>query len=52
MNRFLFLLTLLLPMVAVAQVTPAPVQIPDNTVNIKDFGAVADGSALNTKAFE
>ena len=52
MNRFLFLLTLLLPMVAVAQVTPAPVQIPDNTVNIKDFGAVADGSALNTRAFE
>ena len=52
MNRFLFLLTLLLPMMAAAQVTPAPVQIPDNTVNIKDFGAVADGSALNTKAFE
>ncbi len=31
---------------------PAPVQIPDYSVNIKDFGAVADGLTLNTAAFE
>ncbi len=31
---------------------PAIVHIPDNQVNLRDFGAVADGSALNTQAFE
>ena len=30
----------------------APVQIPDYTVHIQDFGAVADGLTLNTAAFE
>lgn len=35
-----------------AQVQPAPVQIPEGSVNIMDFGAVADGSTLNTLAFE
>lgn len=31
---------------------PAQPQIPDHTVNIRDFGAVADGQTLNTQAFE
>lgn len=52
MKRFLLFLALITPAWVYAQVAPAPVQIPDNTVNIKDFGAVADGSALNTVAFE
>ena len=52
MKRFLLLLALVVPAWMYAQVAPAPVQIPDNRVNIMDFGAVADGSALNTVAFE
>lgn len=31
---------------------PQPVHIPDFTVNVADYGAVADGSALNTQVFE
>ena len=31
-------------------VVSAP-SIPDNTVNIKDFGGVGDGQTLNTEAF-
>ena len=31
---------------------PAPVQIPDYSVNITDFGGVADAATLNTQAFE
>lgn len=31
-------------------VASAP-SIPDNTVNIKDFGGVGDGQTLNTEAF-
>ena len=52
MKRFLLLLALAVPAWMYAQTAPAPVQIPDNTVNIMDFGAVADGQALNTVAFE
>ena len=52
MKRFLLLLALVVPAWMYAQVAPAPVQIPDTRVNIMDFGAVADGSALNTVAFE
>ena len=52
MKKILVIPFLLLSSVLFAQIAPAPVQIPDNTVNIKDFGAVADGSALNTVAFE
>ena len=52
MKRILISLFILLPVMAAAQLAPAPVQIPDNRVNLMDFGAVADGSALNTRAFE
>ena len=52
MKRILISLLFLLPVMAAAQLAPAPVQIPDNTVNLMEFGAVADGSALNTRAFE
>lgn len=52
MKPLLLLLALAIPALAHAQTAPAPVQIPDNRVNIMDFGAVADGSALNTVAFE
>ena len=52
MKRILISLFILLPLMAAAQLAPAPVQIPDNTVNLMEFGAVADGSALNTRAFE
>ena len=52
MKKMLVIPFLLLSSVLFAQIAPAPVQIPDNTVNIMDFGAVADGSALNTVAFE
>ena len=52
MKRLTILITLfclaLLPLLA----QPAPVQIPDYTVNLKDFGAVPDGQTLNTEAFE
>ena len=52
MKRLLLFIALMLPVMLSAQVAPALVQIPDNSVNIMDFGAVADGSALNTRAFE
>ena len=52
MKKILTFPFLLLTTLLFAQVAPAPVQIPDNRVNIMDFGAVADGSALNTVAFE
>ena len=52
MKRLTILITLfclaLLPLLA----QPAPVQIPDHSVNLKDFGAVPDGQTLNTEAFE
>lgn len=35
-----------------AQTLPQPVHIPDNQVNLMDYGAVADGQTLNTQAFE
>lgn len=35
-----------------ADVSPAQPKIPDRTFNVKDFGAVGDGAALNTEAFK
>ena len=52
MKAFLTFPFLLLSTLLFAQVAPESVRIPDYTVNIMDFGAVADGSALNTVAFE
>ena len=51
MKRIIALPLFLLVTLLFAQ-QPAPVQIPDYSVNIKDFGAVADGLTLNTAAFE
>ena len=55
MKRIATLLALFLLSLASANAqiaAPSPVQIPDNRVSILDFGAVTDGSALNTVAFE
>ena len=52
MKRLFLLLALVLPLAALAQKAPEKVRIPDYTVNILDFGAVADGTVLNTEAFE
>lgn len=52
MKRLFLLLALMLPVAALAQKAPEKVRIPDYTVNILDFGAVADGTVLNTEAFE
>ena len=41
---------LLLPLRA-QEVSPAPVQIPDRTVSLADFGAVPDGVTSNTDCF-
>lgn len=35
-----------------ADVLPAQPVIPDHTFNLRDFGAVSDGSTLNTEAFK
>lgn len=51
MKKLVSLPLFLLATLLLAQ-QPAPVQIPDYTVSIKDFGAVADGLTLNTVAFE
>src|SRR5260221_5776550 len=37
---------------AAGEVSPAQPVIPDRTFNLKDFGAVADGTTLNTDAFK
>lgn len=53
MKRITTLLALFcLMMLPLQAQQPAPVQIPDYTVNLKDFGAVANGQTLNTQAFE
>ena len=51
MKKLLSIPLLLVTSLLFAQ-QPAPVQIPDYTVNIRDFGAVADGITLNTQPFE
>ncbi len=48
----LLLFPLLLAATLLFAQQPAPVSIPDYTVHIQDFGAVADGLTLNTQAFE
>ena len=51
---FLLLLPFLLlrcPALQAQEVIPAPVQIPDRTVSLTDFGGVPDGVTLNTEAF-
>ena len=52
MKRITTLLALFCLILLPLQAQPAQVQIPDVTVNLKDFGAVADGQTLNTQAFE
>ena len=52
MKKSLFSLCLALLACTFLCAQPAPVRIPDYTVNLKDFGAVADGQTLNTQAFE
>ena len=52
MKRITTLLALFCLMMLPLQAQPAPVQIPDHSVNLKDFGAVPDGQTLNTEAFE
>ena len=48
MKRITTLLALFCLILLPLQAQPAQVQIPDVTVNLKDFGAVADGQTLNT----
>ena len=52
MKRLTILITLFCLALLPLQAQPAPVQIPDHNVNLKDFGAVPDGQTLNTEAFE
>src|ERR1041384_6203012 len=37
---------------AVGDVSPAQPKIPDRTFNLADYGAVGDGTTLNTEAFK
>ena len=52
MKRTLLVLFLLVLGGVFLGAQPALPQIPDHTVNLRDFGAVADGQTLNTQAFE
>ena len=52
MKRFILCLAAALSLSGLFAFAQEPARIPDNSVNLMEFGAVADGITLNTEAFD